>query len=200
MNVPLPPTDNLYKFQAIAGLIVTLLSFTIPQILIFELDTQILKLNSEIVVLEEDRLAFMESDMKTIMGIGEEIELLQHEVGVAEAKGKGAAIKGLVKQSEKLRIASEADLLRHRVDVKLFRHRIAEAKGKLAGIQGLAEQKEKLRWFFIIGSGIGAFLMFTGFQLWYVKVQKYQDRILKNDAAKHLRYRSIWTRQKRRAG
>ena len=149
MNVPLPPTDNLYKFLSIFGLIVALLSFIFPQILIFEIKTQILKLDGEVVVLEEDMLALERS-----------------------SKPKMTA-----------------------ADEKQLRHRMAEVKGKTAVIEGLATQIEDLVLLFSIGIGTGIFFMIIGFQLWYFRVQKFQDRILKDDAEKRLTRRSTRTRK-----
>jgi predicted membrane protein len=140
VNVPLPPTDNLYKFLAIFGLIVALLSFIFPQVLIFEIESQLLQLNGEVVVLDADTLTF-ERGSKPKMTTAEE---------------------------------------------KQLRHRIAEVKGKTAVIKGLATQIKNLVLLFTIGIWTGLFFMVIGFWLWYFRVQKFQDRILKDDSEKRL--------------
>ncbi len=136
MNVPLPPTDNLYKFLAIFGLVIVVMSFIFPHLLIFDLETQIIKLNGEAAVLEYDIQSY--------------------------------------ERNSKLKISA--------TDEKQLRHRVAEVTGKKEIISGLAKQIKDLLGMLWIWIGLGIFLMIIGFQLWYFKVQKYQDRILKDDA------------------
>jgi len=141
VNIPLPPTDNLYKFIAIFGLVVTVVGFVFPRILIFDLQTQIIKLQGEVVVLQA----------------------IAHD-------------------------------LHPKPDGKDFVSTYVEVKAKLQVIEGLARQIESLAILFAIGVGAGVFLMLNGFSFWYLRVQRYQDKILKNDAEKRLTHRSTRTR------
>ena len=51
MNIPSLPTDNLYKFMAIVGVIITVLSFLIPARYMLSLQNEIIELETEIGVL-----------------------------------------------------------------------------------------------------------------------------------------------------
>lgn len=134
--MPLPPTDNLYKFLAIFGLIVATSSLFFTYIAIMDLEAQVVRLRGEAIALER------------------EVEWLMPNP------------KAVVSKAERRQVE----------------RRVAELKGKKAVIRGLLEQVKVLSRDLKVPLALGLALMVVGFGLWYYRVQRYQDLILRRDA------------------
>lgn len=144
MNFPNLPTDSLYKFCALAGLIVTTLSIVLPNIALHNLTLELIKTNGEIKVLEAESQHFKDAGNKDSLSPEEKTNLLE--------KSKELEIK------------------------------LIQLKSKNDAENFLNEQTQHWRSIAFFGAFLGVILIATGFILWYRKVQKYQDIILKNEA------------------
>ena len=121
MEIPKLPTDNLYKFMALSGLVILILS-AIPYYRKYEFDIELIRLEAEA---ENLRLKIRENAAYTTTEF--------------EFKCK--------------------EILR-RITMNNY-------------LKGVA----------YVCSFVGSFLTTLGFYLWYVKLQRYQDRIIKKEAA-----------------
>lgn len=195
MNIPNLPTDNLYKFLSLTGLFIIVTSFGYKEYLHFQYELKnveilvgketlentvknkkdllemtldpvdslrikslrelTIKLNNELDTLKKENI----SDFK------ERFNLAQFELQLMEEENKkniqhllaNADITWYINQSSELRLKSE----------------IAEISEK---------RVEKLSFMLNITIFIGICSTITGFLLWYFKLQKYQDIILKKDS------------------
>jgi hypothetical protein len=77
MNFPNLPTDNLYKFCALAGLIATILSIVLPNIALHNLNLELIKTNGEIKVLEAESRHFKAAENKDNLSPEEKTNLLE---------------------------------------------------------------------------------------------------------------------------
>ena len=59
---------------------------------------------------------------------------------------------------------------------------LGQSRKLLEELKFILEQKPKYMAFFVIFMLIGVILSITGFQLWYSRVQRYQDILIKNQA------------------
>lgn len=146
MNLPNLPTDNLYKFIALAGLVVILLSIVLPNIALHNLRLELLKTNGELSVLQA------EYDF-----LREEHNSVENHPNLEEAA-------------------------KHREKMKELRVRTLQLKSKDESERFLHRQTIVWQSVAAIGLFVGAGMVTFGFKLWYERVQKYQDMILKKDA------------------
>lgn len=58
MNFPIPPTDNIYKFAALSGTIVLIMSVYLPILLVVELEERMLSLQLRTVETDADLVYF----------------------------------------------------------------------------------------------------------------------------------------------
>jgi hypothetical protein len=144
--LPQPPTDNLYKFMAIFGLIMYLF---MPVLLLLRLD-QVEREKLE-VGLGKEALIYHTAEFQS------QIDQLKKagDAGVQQKFDDG--FKALMEES--LRLRQKSDF----ADVSLVNatHLLVILPFDLV---------------------IGSLLMVGGFLLWYYKLQRYQDRIIKNQA------------------
>lgn len=146
MDILKPPTDNLYKFIAISGLLIFLASFVFPQILGREYVTKVAEVEGGLRVLENEsayitRLRSQSDD-----------------------------------QNQKAEDNSEIKQREARFD------KVAEVRKKHEISKALSAEVRRWKLFGIIGMSLGIVLMAGGFYLWYSRLQKYQDKLLKREA------------------
>jgi len=196
-----PPTDNLYKFMCISGLILVLLSLTLPAWLLNKVRYSYLENKRDLEILQVD--SEMANDQSEIL------------TGQVETLNKDREY--LLKQMESLRseVASKSPL--NRADNLIVEEQLANLKGvqgelekkdqewlekMMAVLSTKAEQRKKLLeikykneaalWDSRNGIAISVLALFTGafgfwigrkgFNLWSLRVQVYQDAILKKQA------------------
>jgi preprotein translocase subunit SecG len=156
-----PPTDNLYKFSAIAGLLFIILSFY-PQYLNFKLNEQKIEnmKNSKILM----------TDLKLA---NEELELLRkkHEETNQSKEGNKPTDEELSKYIQK-------------------RKELESRNIEIESVQELEkyynEEINRLNFISHITFSVGILVMLIGFYLWYQKVQKPSDLILTNQTKENL--------------
>jgi hypothetical protein len=151
LPLPSPPTDNVYKFASIAGLLLLAIGLVLPSFI------------------EQDRVEntfklVKEAQERRIDYIFKLVEVVQKDKFIdSEEKLK----KEMTRIDDSLRemMAKDGHLLNAEID---RRNRITEKR--LADL--------------LYVRTIGALLMAVGFVLWYFRVQRHQDRILKAEVVK----------------
>ena len=166
MALPDLPVDNLYKFLTIAGLALVIVSFVGPwariddlsrEVATFRGDIQILALEAK--QLEAERKAASTPESAVPVRPSPKV----HALGVPEPT------------------PPPTELLRNREKALELRKAQIEAKRLL-----LREQSSRIKMqtgLGAAGSLVGVILTFSGFALWYVRVQRFQDAILARKAA-----------------
>lgn len=160
MIVPNLPTDNLYKFIALSGLVLTLFcgAFTIQRT--EALGNSVYKNSIEFSEwkIKNDFLS------KQIIGVEKELTALEQKENPTK------------EEVEKLRKKHEQN------KTKLLENEILKEKVRLAN-EYSNSQSSQLKKYYFWGSITSFFsLVFSafGFSSWYFKVQRYQDKILRN--------------------
>ena len=167
MNLPFPslPTDNLYKFVAIAGLILCLASPVYYQLFYVDLLLKNIELRAEMTKMEKDTDDWQE-----------DLEELKMELKLLEASKNSPNVD---RQVEQFRAAQrefrnkERAIVRSVIDRKKFGDSVQVYNDRLTIVRVIAVTM------FILG----LCLLSGGARLWYMRVQKPQDKILAKEAA-----------------
>lgn len=188
MNLPNLPTDNLYKFIALTGVILLVISIFYPEYQRKTLRDEIEVYNGEVrkLNLEKTKSKEKQNELK------KRIELLD-EKSNCDCKSivndsiivRTKIIEGpkeLVELSSEIdRLIEEYSQLNREFDLKSL-----EVSTKLALINNkendLLEINEATDFF----GPFSFFIAFIGFLLWYEKTQKFQDKVLKEQAVQYL--------------
>jgi len=153
-----PPTDNLYKFLAVSGLIVFIFCFVYPFQIYQDLVRQAAAGDQEVVALRAED----DSNNAAIKS--------------AEAAGAASALPGKADASERLR--EKRDDIARRWTIARSRYQFAL----------LRKEDLRVIFLWAIGYGTcGLMVSGTGFWLWYARLQQYQDMVAKADAEEALR-------------
>ena len=154
MQIPNLPTDNLYKFMAIAGLALIIISVIIPLWIIHDLKIKGYDLKIEMAIIDVEAKSFEKQ--------------FQLHTQVPHNK------KELSDHSHKQYFATVLDMEKN----------IAKTKGQVDKLEFLRSEIQKMRVIIALGLGLGLILTFNGFRLWYSRLQKYQDAAIKSEAQK----------------
>lgn len=180
-TVPKIPTDNLYKFMALTGIVLVLLSF-IPFYYAHKLKVKTIQLNSEIEILRQQR-EWLTKDVNDLEAASEKLiqryDKYDEHAGRKDASDHVSELTGI-----KTRIDKKAEEVLKEVSKvqELNRQRfVSEAQQR-------AKHKE-LNYLLIImrvGTFLSIFLFvggsifaYKGFLLWYSRLQIPLDRIIK---------------------
>lgn len=155
MDLPNPPTDNLYKFFAISGLIIIIFCLVVPVWYLKEAQSRIMELQTEIDILK--------------------IELRYLEIEVKAETGN--------KTLENLTLAELKPETREKY--KQWDIKDATIRGKIENEKWLVHFIEGLLLFTVVGVGIGIYIMRHRFLFWYDRLQIFQDVIIENEALKY---------------
>lgn len=182
LNLPSPPTDNLYKFISIFGLVMAVMG-------ILYSETKSLEVNQEIRVLERDKSALNIEKLKIERKrdhIKEKIyDLNRH----ADIKDKPVVSDSIIRWTRIIsgskNLVSESDNISSLVEqlraVELeFDKKQVEVDSKDSILELKLKNYDRVFGIMIILIPLGIILSFIGFLLWYEKSQKYQDDILKD--------------------
>ncbi len=181
LNLPSPPTDNLYKFISIFGLVVSVVAFIYVETKSFENTQEIYQLNSEKrqLLIEKSKLERKKYALKQRLSdfdkkanskspsVMNDTVIVWTKVisGPKDLVDESTSISQLI---EELRIA-ELDYLKKETEIE----------DKQSVIDLKTSKNEKIFEWIDILLPFGVFLTVIGFLLWYNKSQKYQDIILK---------------------
>lgn len=153
-----PPTDNLYKFIAIAGIALSALCVV-----------QINSLHRQSI--EVNRLFFQASDLSVDKQVG---FLRRHH----EIENKTEDVSDQLSESVVSELESEARILEFELSMA-----DANYENAVAVHDGQMKALEIKRFFSIVFIIIGLIVSFLGFVLWYFKVQRHLDREVKQKLA-----------------
>jgi len=186
MNIPNLPTDSLYKFLAIAGLSLIVISLYLGYNLEMTHNAEAIKFNGDIAIFNKERddlnsdLEFIKRKLKKLCAVCKcncfdkngDIQILPN------FKGSGS---------------SELNEQRHEVDSLLINYYDKQNQLVTKGLQidtqkelieNSAKYRDTFMNIFMTLLGAGTVMTLIGFGLWYKKIQIYQDIILKSEASK----------------
>ncbi|SHO46819.1 hypothetical protein SAMN02745220_01651 [Desulfopila aestuarii DSM 18488] len=146
------PTDNLYKFIAISGLIILLLSIVLPLYWSNDLQSKAIELGTEIAVLQ------MKNDL-----LGEDVRKVEKQLSTTENSN------GVIgKETKQLHEKSKNDL-------RSIQFSTIEIKGKINLQEYYLKMLKKISIYAFLGIVIGLILSIYGFKFWYIKLQQPLD-------------------------
>jgi len=172
MNFPIPPTDNLYKFEALMGTIIVFASLYFPRVLLIELDEKVDAATIKIGTAEAE-LKFATRKAATISKILD--NAVAPRKGISEFEGKkvvlqysASELKGMLAQTEELERSttiSDAELV-------VYQRRN----------ERLLKDLKSVQWSMYCAFIAGLIAALRGYSLWYWRIQIYQDKALKHSA------------------
>ena len=161
MQIPNLPTDNLYKFMALSGLILIILSAVFPLWLLHNIGLEHIEIKKELDLLDIEERYLREEQEEAREGL--------------KALPPNKKIEARRSIDEK---------------AKDYSKKLMQTKGNFEKMKYLVSEAKKLKIFSCIGAGVGAIVTYCGFLLWYRRLQKYQDQIIKSEAQKQLQNNS----------
>lgn len=184
-----PPTDNLYKFVAIFGLILIVVGFIFPPTLFYRSSLELLKSVAGEDELEAHQKFAVERNRifnERKMQVAAERNKLQQRLDNLDQSQRNAsvsseidkleaAIKEARKEAESLEDASHE----FNLNLELKKAQAKQQKTFSTNETGNSRFVMVIGW--ILGI-IGLLLAFVGFIMWYKRVAVFQDKILKKQA------------------
>lgn len=157
-QLPQPPTDNLYKFMAIFGLTLLVISLILPVYINYTVAVNNAEVMARIRVIDTEMA--IAGDFDIFRELSEDKILTPNEKKEFVAKQKDFIVKNGQTLDELNIVTATTPAL---IGIMFY-----------STIMGI----------------VGSILVYKGFRLWYDKLQKYQDIIVKNQAATSIRDRS----------
>jgi hypothetical protein len=155
MNVPTLPTDNLYKFLALTGLVLMLACFGALEFRAAkqqELDTA--------VSLGKEALGYLERDIER----------------VAER------LTGQATEDQEYPKVTANEYAQFKMRIRNVGEDIIELRGKSERAEAHYQRTQRILFLLLLGGIFGGFIAIAGFALWYVRLQKYQDVLIRCQA------------------
>lgn len=181
-----PPTDSLYKFLALVGLLLFVTSVTAPVWIYNKIDEQRIELIRDTKILdaeaEEWQQAGREMDRAGARSDQSWTRLTEAAEKFKDSKlSKTEFHEALEKQAKASRDVYDT--------TKNLRHKVAEWDKQDAQVQYKTDLLEKneanarvIRILSSLGAVTGLVFSIVGFSLWYKRAQKYEDAVLRNKA------------------
>ncbi len=164
MNLPNLPTDNLYKFLAITGLILILISVIYPEMETHEIDRMLKETKTELNILKRE----------------EEYLNLERRLLLEDNQA----------QTNTRSIQKSEDINRRRLELERKLMEIEKKRiqmfGQIDQITLLINRLRLIFRFSTVGLILGIILTIAGFYFWYIKVQRYQDMMIKKESGADL--------------
>lgn len=171
-ELPNLPTDNLYKFMALSGILLSITSY----VLFFSVFHFVLD-NSLELRIDQNKLKFDQNILNN------ELDLLNRETSIAATLVEKGDIDTI--ESSQLIAKIQKEMLSifeksKSVDLSLSNF---DARASVIDIYNKEENLaiDVMKFF----SCFGFLISFLGFILWYAKLQRYQDQILAGEADKN---------------
>jgi len=164
-----PPTDSLYKFSAIVGTILVVLSIFLPQKMGHDLRMEMLDSILKVAVLKVEIGHLKE-------GSNQLKEIIDHTVAMQQGRYKPdrSKVEMAYSQDEVKQLLKEITNSRRDIDIKM-----AEIENAGRRIEML-ERELYFTWgWLVVGCFVGFFMARWGYVNWYRKIQVHQDRIIK---------------------
>jgi hypothetical protein len=168
MTIPSLPTDNLYKFIALSGLVLMLFSATYPVHQVFELRERKAQTDEEVEVLRIEVTALMEK----VARLEKEVDAFDKETKEARETDRD---KDLVKSRAAEFRARSAEIRQANLELEMRSARLAVKHRLLSDIA-----TNVLIVIVVLGvfGTAGLFMASWGFRAWYFRVQRLQDLLL----------------------
>lgn len=160
MSMPNIPTDSLYKFIAITGLIILFFSIAAPFYIHHHARINMININGEIKLLKID------------------IDLSKQNIGELENKLKERKLKGHKKHSSSFqKDVNIASLFDKTIKVnRTNKIRSAKISTKVKLIENYNELSGLITMLFFVGAPLSIIMIYSGFYFWYVRIQKPLDK------------------------
>jgi hypothetical protein len=189
MNIPNLPTDNLYKFIALTGVILLVISLTYPEYQKKTLRDEIEVYNGEVRRLKLEKAKSIEKQKelkKRIAILDEKSNCNCHSIVNDSIIVRTKIIEGpkdLIELSSEIdKLIEEYTQLNRDFDLKSL-----EISTKLALINNKEYDLIEINELIVFFGPFSLFITFIGFLLWYEKTQKFQDKVLKEQAVHYLK-------------
>ncbi len=167
-----PPTDNLYKFCAITGVIILLISIYVPLKMDQNLRNQVAAVGLELSITEIE-LEYLKKETTKYQEI---IKNFKDGVTPEQSQARGKLPLLVTEKEFKEGLAALQTATRDE-EIKTVKIRSAHDHSK-----ALIAELHFVRGVAIISITISTIIAVFGFILWYKKVQIYQDKIIKREA------------------
>lgn len=163
------PTDSIYKFLAVAGLLIFLLAIVLPTYFRKNLNLQLIDLQkrSEVVVLSQKYLS--KALDKTVNNV-DRLREVANEYEQSDCEGQKRA------ELEKLSERTIQEMAKHEADTLEQGIQVIELKFDVEKLGFLAGEIKRLLFLQVFGLVLGVSMTVAGFSLWYIKVQVHIDR------------------------
>lgn len=163
-----PPTDSLYKFCAISGIVVILFSIYYPHTLIIDLSCKVNDVTQEI-----------EVNMVNSAYLKSKIIQMKEILSNAKSQQRG----DYVSDPNKLELAySDSEIKDLLMKIEEMNRDIGIASATLEHNHEetgeLLSEIKKIKWLSLTAGVLGCLLASYGFRRWYYRIQIYQDRML----------------------
>lgn len=195
MDLLTPPTDNLYKFQAIAGLLLILVSVTYPPWLYHKAIMAYLAAEHEKVQLQtqatfaQSRRDTLERRRQTLLDDPDKLKQSIHDLESKQQETSDSARSNVTAEIDRLRTrwqevvrtrealvdASDELLLSLQLKAVQIQHQQQVSEAEMS-------MSQKIMYCGFGGVILGLILTFSGFRNWHRRVQVFQDAALKNQS------------------
>ncbi len=169
MNIPDLPTDNLYKFVSLTGVLLSLVCFGVLEYRVnnqVELDTEIL--------LGKEALGYLKMNRESI---STNLDTIRNSINEKQATGKTIEDADLQGYSSALQ---EYDQLKKQNDNHDREIMSLRKKSEIA--ENHFNRTQRIRLILLLGGFCGLALANIGFYFWYHRLQKYQDILVRHQA------------------
>lgn len=178
MNLPILPTDNLYKFLALSGLAIIALCIVFPLQRIHDLDLKLIETGTKIKVLKLEQKYLQDNLINTLVNKSKLppkqkaafrkylVEVFNHKHPLEKEDTEGKAILSLEEQATFSKALEEVE------------KKSIELGGQLDQANYLNKEFGQFIFVVAIGLTIGLILSSYGFLRWYYLIQKPNDMLL----------------------
>lgn len=180
--IPTVPTDNLYKFMALAGLTIAALPFAFPAIRISEVERLSAEIDGDILLLEAET-KWLQEDGENLTN---EWKKKQGIVKRGLSRVESLAREDQPRELDRLRVKNEKLMREINESHVVFEERSRQEQRKHLAIKGKIMIKDQLvsetdfyESFMLSESLFGLALASFGFSFWYARVQKILDEELR---------------------
>ncbi len=203
MNIPNLPTDNLYKFMALSGLVIFLLATIYPILYFDKISDEVFEIGTEMGILDIEQKQIQEklNDLKEKQGnlkksikrynIEEDTTDSVIDIGKLKEKFKDPDHRQYKEFMYKYRseifpeVGIGEELLEQGIENADLSYKLGKKvylisrKTDLIDIKNKKINRELWKWRLI--QAIGVLISIVGFYFWYYRVQKLLDNKLKNE-------------------
>ncbi len=189
MNIPNLPTDNLYKFIAIFGLILFIFRIYQVENLASEINSQVFQLNESIRILKTEKIYheknknFLDNQIKILC------KKLNYECEFTDSFWVFPSYKNLSLEEMSIRLEIDKLIKDYRIELQEFDLKTIQINSKSQQFNLLNDEFDGLNngdFLQIFGFVVAV----MGFTLWYFKIQRFQDEILENKVETELNLKS----------